>query len=91
MKNQQNDLATAKQKLRIPQLWALLNLPGTPAKSCRCPWRDDIKPSFSIFAEGLRWRDFAADEGGDAIDFLAKARGLSISDAIREFKQLSHK
>lgn len=37
----------------------------------------------------MRWRDFAADEGGDAIDFLAKARGLSIGDAIRELKRLS--
>ena len=82
-------LNEAKSRLRIPELWALLNLPGTPAKSCRCPWRDDHKPSFSVFAEGKRWRDFAADEGGDAIDFLAKARGLSLGDAIREFKRLS--
>ena len=90
MRNQSFNLAAAKQQLRIPQLWALLKLPGTPAKSCRCPWRADKRPSFSIFAEGLRWRDFAADEGGDAIDFLAKARGLSVGDAIREFKRLSN-
>lgn len=85
----QDSLHEMKQRLRIPQLWGLLNLPGIPAKSCRCPWRDDHKPSFSIYADGLRWRDFAADEGGDAIDFLAKARGLSLGDAIREFKRLS--
>jgi len=36
----------------------------------------------------MRWRDFATDEGGDVIDFLAKARGLSLGDAIREFKRL---
>jgi len=84
-----NDLADAKQRLRIPELWRLLNLPGQPGKSCRAPWRDDHNPSFSVFDDGLRWRDFAADEGGDAIDFLARARGLSLADAISEFKKLA--
>jgi DNA primase len=84
-----NTLDEAKQRLRIPELWRLLNLPGVPAKSCRCPWRDDHNPSFSVFADGMRWRDFATDEGGDAIDFLAKARGLSLGEAIHEFKRLA--
>jgi DNA primase len=83
-----DSLADAKRRLRVPELWVLLNLPGAPGKSCRCPWRDDHKPSFSVFADGMRWRDFATDEGGDAIDFLVKARGLSLGDAIREFKRL---
>lgn len=82
-------LAQAKARLRIPELWRLLNLPGSPAKSCRSPWRDDHNPSFSVFDDGQRWRDFAADEGGDAIDFLARARGLSNSDACREFIKLA--
>jgi hypothetical protein len=84
-----DDLDKAKQRLRIPELWQLLNLPGTPAKSCRCPWREDHNPSFSVFDDGLRWRDFADDESGDAIDFLAHARGLSIANAIAEFKRLA--
>jgi len=84
-----NDLSDAKLQLRIQRLWALLNLPGTPAKSCHCPWREDKRPSFSVFADGMRWHDFATGEGGDAVDFLAKVRALSIGDAIREFKRLS--
>ena len=83
-----HNLDEAKQRVRIPELWAQLGLPGTPGKSCRCPWREDRRPSFSIYAEGMRWRDWATDEGGDAIDFLARARGLSMGDAIREFKRL---
>jgi len=89
MNHTSNDLAEAKRRLRIPQLWVLLNQPGTPAKSCHCPWRADKRCSFSVFADGMRWHDFAACEGGDAVDFLAKVRGLSVGDAIRQFKRLS--
>jgi len=84
----QSTLADAKARLNIHDLWPHFGFPGEPKASCRCPWRDDHKPSFSIFADGMRWRDFATDEGGDVIDFLAKARGLSLGDAIREFKRL---
>lgn len=82
-------LQRAKQSLRIPELWRRLNLPGEAAKSCRCPWREDQHPSFSVFDDGLRWHDFGTSEGGDAVDFLAKARGLSKGDACREFLALA--
>ena len=32
-----DSLALAKDRLRIPELWRLLGLPGEPAKSCRSP------------------------------------------------------
>lgn len=79
----------AKARLRIPELWRLLCLPGEPGKSCRCPWRNDHNPSFSIFDDGTRWKDHGTGEHGDAIDFLAQARDLSNADAIREFKRLA--
>jgi hypothetical protein len=81
-------LALAKARLRIPELWRLLNLPGEAAKSCRSPLRaDDANPSFSVFDDGLRWKDHATGEHGDAVDFLARARSLSLKDAIAEFKR----
>lgn len=82
-------LAEAKQRLRIPELWRLLGVPGSPAKSCRVPWREDKTPSGSVYDDGLRFHDFGTGEDFDAIDFLARARGLSLADAIREFKKLA--
>ena len=87
-----DSLADAKQRLRIPDLWRRLNLPGEAAKSCRSPFRQEGNPSFSVFNDGLLWKDFggAGDgEHGDAIDFLARARNLSLKDAIAEFKRLA--
>lgn len=82
-------LALAKERLRTPELWQLLNLPGEAAKSCRSPFREDSSPSFSVFDDGLRWKDHGTGEHGDAVDFLARARNLSLKDAIAEFKRLA--
>ena len=82
-------LAEAKERLRIPDLWARLNLPGKPSKHCRCPWREDRKPSFSVSADGKLWHDFATGEAGDAIAFFARATGLSAKTACRKFLELA--
>jgi hypothetical protein len=44
----------AKERLLIPTLWRLLELPGNPKASCRSPFRKDKKPSFSIYDRGRR-------------------------------------
>jgi hypothetical protein len=82
-------LADAKQRLSIFDLWRLLNLPGEPRKSCRCPFHDDRSASFSISPDGMLWNCFAGCGGGDAVAFLAHARGLSPTDACREFLRLA--
>ena len=82
-------LEAAKEQLSIPALWQLLNLPGRPSKSCRSPFREDRNPSFSIYDEGRKWKDHATGEGGDAVDFLAKAGNLSNQDACRELIDLA--
>lgn len=84
-----DSLNIAKHQLRIPELWRMLGLPSEPGKSCHSPFRDDHNPSFSVFDDGLRWKDHATGEHGDAIDFLARARGLSNADACREFLKLA--
>jgi hypothetical protein len=60
-----------------------------PGKTCRSPFREDRRPSFSVFDEGRRYRDFGTGEHGDAVDFLAHARGLSNADAVNEFMRLA--
>jgi hypothetical protein len=80
-----SELDAAKERLRIPELWHLLGCPGEPGKSCRAPYREDRKPSLSIYADGTRFYDFATGEGGDAIDFLGKVVGVTNGETIRQF------
>jgi hypothetical protein len=79
----------AKDKLRIPELWRLLELPGQPRKSCRSPFRKERNASFSIYDQGRRGKDFATGEDFDGPAFLAKARTLSIADALKAFVALA--
>ena len=79
------DLKTA---YRIPAAWRDLGLTGEAGKICRSPFptehkRGDANPSFSVFDEGRRWRDFATGESGTVIDLIVKARGCNLADAIR--------
>jgi hypothetical protein len=79
----------AKERLRIAELWRLCGFEGNPSACCQSPFREDRKASFSVYADGLRWKDFASGEEGDAIDFLGKARGIENRQAIREFLALA--
>ncbi len=82
------DLVEAKARLSIPDLWHRLELPGTPKVSCSSPFREDRNPSFSVFKDGLLFKDFATGEAGDAIDFLALATGLDRKAACKRFIEL---
>ncbi len=82
-------LEEAKARLTILDLWARYGLPGTPSKSCRCPWREDHKPSFSVSADGSLWNDFATGKGGDAINFLAELCQLDRKTACRTFLEMA--
>ena len=83
------DLAEAKTRVSIPDLWRRLDLPGEPNVSCRSPFREDRKPSFSVSRDGLLFNDFASGAGGDAIDFLQLATGLSREAACRKFIEMA--
>ena len=89
MHNNFVSLDEAKRRVTIFDLWHRFNLPGEPRKSCRCPWREDHKPSFSVNADGTLWHDFATGEGGDAIDFLARVCRLDRSAACRTFLEMA--
>ena len=72
----ESPLQAATERLTIPELWRLLNLPGNPGRSCRSPFREDHNPSFSIYDSGHLWKDHGTGLGGDA-DFRAAACNLS--------------
>jgi hypothetical protein len=78
----------AKAHLTIPVLWRRFNLRGNPGSPCRSPFREDRSPSFSVFDRGKRWIDHGTAERGDAIDFLAKIKGISKAAAFVEFLKM---
>lgn len=72
-------------RLDIRQIWKVLSLPGQPGKCVCSPFRNEKRPSFSVYEEGGRWRfkDHASGEHGDALDFIARARGgCSAAEAL---------
>lgn len=75
--------AELKDRYRIPDAWRDLGYEEQPSKSCRCPWRDDRKPSFSVYHDGRAFKDFSTDEQGDVISFVSLALGTSFKDAVR--------
>ena len=77
-------LNTANERLSIPALWKMLPLRGRPGKSCRWPFRENRNASFSVFAEGRRWRHRAACQSGNAVNFLALALHISSEAACRK-------
>lgn len=78
----------AKARFTIPVLWSMFNLPGKPAKSCHSPFREDRCPSFSVSEDGFHWIDFATGERGDTIEFLAKLKSISNTEAFVELLRM---
>lgn len=83
-----------KASLSIAAAWSHLGLRGRPARDCLSPFRDDSRPSFSVYSEKgwERWWDHGTAQGGDVVDLWAKARDLAVKEAIddilRSFPQL---
>jgi len=84
----ESPLTSAKDAIRIPDLWDYYGLPCYPATSCCSPFRLENKPSFSVFKQGRRWNDFGTDEGGDAVDFIAKVEKLDKRAAAKRLIEL---
>jgi hypothetical protein len=91
MTTAQITIPEAKARLTIPILWTLIFPGDPPARDgvYRSPFREERNPSFSIFANGTRFKDHATGESGDAITFYAMARGIGNRDAVKEFLTLA--
>lgn len=76
-------LETALARVTIPDVWHALSLPGDPKKSCCSPFRAERTPSFSVFDNGRKWKDFSTADGGDVLDFVAAALGCDKATAAR--------
>lgn len=76
-------LSDLKSRYSIAHAWRDLDLPGQPGKCGSSPFRPDQTPSFSVFDDGTRFKDHATGDSGDVLDFIIRARGCSMAEAIR--------
>lgn len=87
-----NKLEQAKRTLSLAVLMRLLGHGERVRKSALCPFHQDSAASFSVFIGNDGKARFKCHSGcgqGDAIDFLALAKGLSNAEACREFVRLA--
>jgi hypothetical protein len=82
-------LDAAKSRVSIADAWRALGLPGEPRRTCCSPFREDRHPSFSIFADGRGWKDFATGEAGDVVSFVKCATAGTDAEAIRRVLELA--
>ena len=83
----QDIFAEARAAYTIADAWQMLSLPGEPKPSCKSPFRNERTPSFSIFNNGLSWKDHTTGEGGDVIEFIRHAIGgdfLEVRNWLKE-------
>lgn len=61
-----------------------LNRAGSVYKG-RSPWNRDETPSFVVWPESGRWRDYSGGEevGGDCFDYVQRRDGVGFGDALR--------
>lgn len=77
-----------KEWITIPMLAENLFPGWLPAKSCLSPFRDERNNSFSVYADGTRWKDQGTGEYGTVIDFYAKAHSCGEGHAIKALKEM---
>ena len=73
-----------KSNLSIAAAWIHLGLRGSCGKECRSPFRDDKRGSFSVYRQDgwERWWDHGSASGGDVVDLWARAKQISVKEAI---------
>lgn len=79
----------AKQIVTINSVWEVYNLPGKPGKSCKAPHRKDRSPSFSVYEDGRRFKDFGTGENGDVINFISLIKGIPEAQAYKDLFNLA--
>lgn len=53
-----------------------------------CPFHDEKTPSFSVKKQDNTWKCFGCGEGGDAIDFVAKLKGIESLEAVKTLAEM---
>ena len=82
----ESQISRIRAACSIAWAWRTLGLPGAPAKECKSPFRTEKRASFSVYRakDGERFFDHGTGQGGDCIDFWARAKGVSVTEALTE-------
>jgi hypothetical protein len=80
--------AEIKARITIPILAEKLFPGWKPDKSCLSPFREEKNPSFSVYENGRRWKDYTSDKGGDVCDFYQEATGCDRKEAFKSLKKM---
>ena len=78
-------LQAIRQANPLPEIAARLvrlRLSGGELTGC-CPFHRDRTPSFTIYDGGKRFKCFGCGAGGDVLDFVSRAYGVELPEAIR--------
>jgi DNA primase len=57
--------------------------PANRERKYLCPFHDDTRPSLGLTPDGKRWKCWACQAAGDAIDWLMRRNGFSFAEALR--------
>ena len=82
-------LEIAKATLLIPELWERRGWPGKPGRSCPVPYREDKRPSGSVFNDNRLFHDFTEGTTLDGPALLARMEDLDMREACRLFVSLA--
>ena len=79
-----SSISRVRATCSIAWAWRILGFPGKPAKDCKSPFRSENRASFSIYQakDGERFFDHGDGSGGDVVDFVAKAKGVTVKEAL---------
>ena len=92
MRKLDDELAEAKRRLPLPALMQQLGLGAHAKTKALCPFHGDKRTSFSVFQRPNGrwfWRCFVNCGKGDEPALLAKAKGISNGEAVKEFKRMA--
>jgi CHC2-type zinc finger protein len=84
-------IAPLRRNCGIGWAWGYLSLPGKPGKGILSPFREEKKPSFSVYLhkDGHEvWWDAGINKGGDVVDFWMEAKQCSLAQAIQELEAI---
>src|ERR1700693_4367045 len=88
------ELDTAKDRLRLPELWRILKLPGEAPTRDRVkfssPLRPDAHPSCSFYDDCRRMMDWSTGKKYDGVTMLGEALGWKNGEAIRRFVEIAN-
>ena len=51
-----------------------------------CPFHEETEGSFTVYADTQKWYCFGCGEGGDVLDFIQRADGVGLPEAIRRLE-----